>query len=76
MDKLCEHLTSPSGHFPSQMFSKPAFGIHSDRTSDAFRETIVLISVQPNHQIWLTFDKFATYNDVHFVNVQIWTIID
>jgi hypothetical protein len=29
----------------------------------------VLISVQPDHQIWLTFNKFVIYKDKHFIKV-------
>jgi hypothetical protein len=29
----------------------------------------VLVSVQPDHQIWLSFNKFVTYKDKHFIKV-------
>ena len=65
----CEQLTNPSGHISSVIFPKPAAGIHSDRIFEAVRKTIVLISVQINHQIWLSFDKFTTVDDREFLKV-------
>ncbi|XP_046456998.1 uncharacterized protein LOC124204036 isoform X2 [Daphnia pulex] len=66
---VCQQFTNASGKFSSRIFPKPAFEIHPDRVPDAVRKTAVLISVQPGHQIWLTFNKFVTYKDKHFIKV-------
>lgn len=65
----CEQLTNPSGYISSTVLSKPATGIHSDRYSEPVRKTIILISVQPNHQIWLKFDKFNTFQNRDFLEI-------
>ena len=66
---MCQEISSASNHFSSQIFPKPALEIHSERVPDVVRKTAVLISVERNHQIWLTFNKFDTYKDKHFVKV-------
>ena len=66
---MCQQFTNASGYFSSRLFPKPEFEIHSDRILDIVKKTVVLISVQPNHQIWLTFNKFVTYKDQHFIKV-------
>jgi hypothetical protein len=66
---MCQHLTDSSGNFSSQRVPKPADDIHSERVFDATLKTTVLISVQPNQQIWLTFKKCVTLEHQHFVNV-------
>lgn len=67
---MCQQFTNASSRFSSRIFPKTAFEIHPDRVPDAFRKTAVLISVQPNQQIWLTLKKFVTHKDKHFVNVR------
>ena len=67
---ICKQLTYPSGYIYSEILSKPATQIHSDRILDVVWKTIFLISVKPNHQIWLTFDKFATVKDRGFLTVK------
>ncbi|EFX82885.1 hypothetical protein DAPPUDRAFT_240714 [Daphnia pulex] len=66
---MCQHLTDSSGNFSSQLVPKPADDIHSERAFDATLKTTVLISVQPNQQIWLTFKKCVTLEHQHFVNI-------
>lgn len=66
---MCQQFTNASGYFSSRLFPKPEFEIHSDRILDIVRKTVVLLSVQPNHQIWLTFNKCLTYKDQHFIKV-------
>ncbi|XP_046648599.1 tolloid-like protein 2 isoform X1 [Daphnia pulicaria] len=66
----CEYLTNPSGHFSSDIFPKPAVDVmHPERILAAVRKTIVLISVQRSHQIWLSFDRFTTVNNTDFLKV-------
>lgn len=65
----CQHFTNSSGNFSSLTFPKPANVIDSERDFDAARKTTVLISVQPNQQIWLAFEKCVTFEKQHFVNV-------
>ncbi|XP_046457252.1 uncharacterized protein LOC124204252 [Daphnia pulex] len=65
----CVQLTNPSGNFISQPFLKPAVDIHWERLPDAVRKSSVLITVQPNHQIWLTFGKFVTFENQNFVKI-------
>ncbi|EFX72247.1 hypothetical protein DAPPUDRAFT_227615 [Daphnia pulex] len=66
---VCQQFTNASGKFSSRISPKPTFEIHPDRVPDAVRKTAVLISVQTDHQIWLTFNKFVTYKDKHFIKV-------
>ncbi|XP_046637860.1 uncharacterized protein LOC124316144 isoform X2 [Daphnia pulicaria] len=66
---MCQHLTDSSGNFSSQRVPKPADDIHSERAFDATLKTTVLISVQPNQQIWLTLKKCVTLEQRHFVNI-------
>ncbi|XP_046458939.1 enteropeptidase-like [Daphnia pulex] len=66
---MCQHLTDSSGNFSSQLVPRPADDIHWERTFDATLKTTVLISVQPNQQIWLTFKKCFTLEHQHFVNI-------
>jgi hypothetical protein len=68
---VCQHFTNSSGSFSSITFPKPANEIHSERDFDAARKNSVLISVQPNHKIWLAFEKCVTFENQHFVNVNI-----
>jgi hypothetical protein len=70
---MCQHLTDSSGNFSSRAVPKPASEIHSERAFDATLKTTVLISVQPNQQIWLTFKKCVTLEQRHFVNVIIFS---
>ncbi|XP_046645173.1 CUB and sushi domain-containing protein 3-like isoform X1 [Daphnia pulicaria] len=66
---VCQHFTNSSGSFSSITFPKPANEIHSERDFDAARKNSVLISVQPNHKIWLAFEKCVTFENQHFVNI-------
>ncbi|KAI9558831.1 hypothetical protein GHT06_015620 [Daphnia sinensis] len=66
---MCQQFTDTSGEFSSLKIPKPANEISSDRISDIVRKTVVLISVQPNHQIWLTFKKCVTFENKHFVKI-------
>ncbi|KZS17538.1 Uncharacterized protein APZ42_016398 [Daphnia magna] len=66
---MCQQFTNSSGNFSSLIIPKPANEISSDRMSDIVRKTAVLISVEPNHQIWLTFEKCVTFENKHFVKI-------
>ncbi|XP_057365041.1 uncharacterized protein LOC130685734 [Daphnia carinata] len=66
---MCQQFTNSSGNFSSLIIPKPANEIHSDRMSDVVRKTTVLISVEPTHQIWLTFEKYLTFENMHFVKI-------
>ncbi|KAK4011028.1 hypothetical protein OUZ56_020148 [Daphnia magna] len=68
-DNMCQQFTNSSGNFSSLIIPKPANEISSDRMSDIVRKTAVLISVEPNHQIWLTFEKCVTFGNKHFVKI-------
>ncbi|XP_059351846.1 uncharacterized protein LOC130690021 [Daphnia carinata] len=65
----CKQLTNPSGNFSSQKFHMPSYEIHPDKIFDTVRNTKVLISVQPTHHIWLTFNRFNTFQGEHIVKV-------
>ncbi|KZR97458.1 Uncharacterized protein APZ42_007659, partial [Daphnia magna] len=66
---MCQQFTNSSGNFSSLIIPKPANEISSDRMSDIVRKTAVLISVEHNHQIWLTFEKCVTFGNKHFVKI-------
>ncbi|KAK4011020.1 hypothetical protein OUZ56_020140 [Daphnia magna] len=68
-DNMCQQFTNSSGNFSSLIIPKPAYEIRSDRMSDIVRKTAVLISVEPNHQIWLTFEKCVIFENKHFVKI-------
>ncbi|KAK4009919.1 hypothetical protein OUZ56_019062 [Daphnia magna] len=68
-DNMCQQFTNSSGNFSSLIIPKPVNEIRSDRMSDIVRKTAVLISVEPNHQIWLTFEKCVTSENKHFVKI-------
>ncbi|KAI9558632.1 hypothetical protein GHT06_015420 [Daphnia sinensis] len=65
----CFQLTNPSGNFSSQKVHMLSYEIHRDKIAQTARNTKVLISVQPTHYIWLTFNKFNTFENQHIVNV-------
>ena len=52
----CLQTTSPSGHFGSLLPVVPENEV-TKTWPDPIRKSIVLISVKPNHIIWLDFDK-------------------
>ncbi len=66
--KSCSELNDASGSFPS-------LTIDSDNVfKNAAQKTIVAISVQSNHIIWLSFSKFKTKEN-HSVKVGIRSVI-
>ncbi|XP_045028206.1 uncharacterized protein LOC116935922 isoform X2 [Daphnia magna] len=68
-ENTCFQLTNPSGNFSSQKFHMPPYEIHRDKIVNTAQNTKVLISVQSTHHIWLTFNKFNTFQNQHIVKV-------
>lgn len=70
----CGQITGDSGELTSIHFRAIVdthgneFNIHPSYQFGPARKTIVLITVQPNHIIWLHFKKFATEEN-HFIKV-------
>ncbi|XP_046648597.1 CUB and sushi domain-containing protein 3-like isoform X5 [Daphnia pulicaria] len=58
--KSCSQLTGNFGRFSSTPVTPPNENIHKNHWMNLVRKSVVLITVQTNHTIWLAFYKFRT----------------
>ncbi|EFX79238.1 hypothetical protein DAPPUDRAFT_245200 [Daphnia pulex] len=58
--KSCSQLTRNVGRFSSAPVTPPNENIHKNHWKNLVRKSVVLITVQANHIIWLAFNKFRT----------------
>jgi hypothetical protein len=58
--KSCSQLTGNFGRFSSAPVTPPNENIHKNHWMNLVRKSVVLITVQANHTIWLAFNKFRT----------------
>ncbi|XP_032784265.2 cubilin-like [Daphnia magna] len=64
----CNQLTTSFGHIVSAPITKPDEDIHKNNLMHLVQKSIIAITVQANHTIWLAFNKFRTKEN-HFLKV-------